>query len=140
MNCSIIKVWFEEERIFVNTNAGETLSQRLEIYPSLLDASEKERNDYYIWNEGQSIRWESVDEDIHIEDLREPDIVNHNNEVNDLLSKFPYLDLKSFAQVVGMHWTKLARFKYGVWKPSEEEMQDIRNGLLRIGKEILEAV
>ena len=140
MNKMIKKVWFENNSIFVNTTDGELLSQQLEIYPILFEANQDERNNFYIWDDGQSIRWEDLDEDINIEDLQGNEIVNYNNETNKLLTQFPYLNLKIFAEYIGMHWTKLARFKYGVWTPSEEEFNEIRNGLHKIGREMMEAV
>ena len=140
MNKMIKKVWFEDNSIFVNTTDGELLSQQLEIYPILFEANQNERNNFYIWDDGQSIRWEDLDEDINLDDLQGNESVNYNNETNKLLSQFPYLNLKIFAEYIGMHWTKLARFKYGVWTPSEEEFNEIRNGLHKIGREMMEAV
>ena len=50
--------------------------------------------------------------------------------------KFPWLDLKVFAEYIGMHWTKLARFRYGVWTAGPETMSKIRNGIKAIAKEM----
>ena len=57
-----------------------------------------------------------------------------------MLSRFPYLDMKAFAEYLGMHWTKLARFRCGVWKPNAETMDKIRKGIVDIGKEMAAAV
>lgn len=129
-------VWFEDNRIFIKTNSGETLSLPLEVFPALFLASEEQRERYEIWGDGQSISWEELDEDIHISHFHEIETVNYDNEVNKLLSRFPWLDLKVFAQHIGMHWTKLARFRYGVWAPSPEAIAKIRNGLVALGKEM----
>lgn len=140
MEKAIKKVWFDNGKIWASTTDGEIVTKRLEVYPALLEATEEQREDFEIWDEGQSIRWESIDEDINITDLYEKDVVNYDNDVNRLLSKFPYLNLKVFAEQVGMHWTKLARYKYGVWTPSEEEFADIKKGLHEIANEMLEVV
>ena len=48
--------------------------------------------------------------------------------------------MKAFAEYLGMHWTKLARFRCGVWKPNAETMDKIRKGIVDIGKEMADAV
>lgn len=140
MDKAIKRVWFEDNKILIVTLDGEVLSQPLEVYPSLLEATDEQRYDYEIWDEGQSIRWEIIDEDVHISEFYEKETVNYDNEVNRLLSRFPYLNLKAFAEYIGMHWTKLARYRYGVWTPGESDLDDIKSGLQRIGREMLEAV
>lgn len=140
MNDSIERVWFEDGRIYILTNKGEKYSHLLEVFPALLNATLSQREKYYIWDNGRSIRWEDLDEDIHISNFFEQETVNYDNEVNRLLSRFPYLDMKAFAEYLGMHWTKLARFRYGVWTPSAETMAKIKNGIVAIGKEMSAAV
>jgi hypothetical protein len=140
MKDSIKKLWFEGGRIFILTEEGEQRSQPLEVFPALFNATTVQRENYYIWDEGRSIRWEELDEDIHISNFSETESVDYDNEVNRLLSRFPYLDMKAFAEYLGMHWTKLARYRYGVWKPSAEMMDKIRKGIVSIGKEMSAAV
>lgn len=140
MNDKIKKLWFEDDRICILTDKGERYSQRLEVFPALFCATQSQREKYYIWDDGRSIRWEDLDEDIHISSFFKQESVNYDNEVNRLLSRFPYLDMKAFAEHLGMHWTKLARFRYGVWTPTHEAMKKIRNGILAIGKEMSAAV
>ncbi|MDE6199859.1 MAG: hypothetical protein K2L55_01030 [Muribaculaceae bacterium] len=96
--------------------------------------------DYKLWLNGTSLRWEKVDEDIHISNFYDSESVNYDNEVNKLLSRFPWLDLKAFAEYIGMHWTKLARFRFGIWTPSPETMLKIKDGIKSIGKEMCAAV
>lgn len=140
MDESIKKIWFNDGRIFILTAKGEEHSQPLEAFPELLYATPAQRENYYIWDEGRSIRWEDLDADIHISNFFEEEHVNYDNEVNRLLSRFPYLDMKAFAEYLGMHWTKLARFRCGVWKPNAETMDKIRKGIVDIGKEMADAV
>lgn len=140
MNDSIRKVWFDNGSIFILTDKGEQKSQPLEAFPPLFTATAPQREKYYIWDEGRSIRWEELDEDIHITNFIEKETVNYDNEVNNLLSRIPCLDMKAFAEYIGMHWTKLARFRYGVWKPNAETMDKIKNGIAAIGKEMTAAV
>lgn len=136
----ITKIWFADGRLYAMTTRGNTLSQRLEIFPALLEASDTQREDYYFYENSTCIRWESIDEDICLDDMYQNLPVNYNNEVNSLLTRFSYLDYKTIAKYAGMHWTKLARYRYGVWTPSVIELKSITRALNAIGKELLAAV
>lgn len=136
----IKRLWFEDGKICVTTVGGKTNCQPLELYPTLFYATPEEREDFYIWSDSTSIRWEKIDEDIHITNLFEEEHVNYDNDVNRLLSRFPWLDMKAFAEYLGMHWTKLARYRFGVWTPSEEMLNRIKGGIVAIGKEMSTAV
>lgn len=140
MNERIQKLWFEGGRIYILTDQAQTYSQPLEAFPTLFNATPSQREKYYIWDEDRSIRWKELDEDIHISNFFEPETADYDNEVNRLLSRYPYLDMKGFAEYLGMHWTKLARFKYGIRKPSAETIARIKNGIIAIGKEMSAAV
>lgn len=132
----IERLWFADNRIWIAVEDGKQYSQPLEVYPALFYASAEERNDFYLWSDSTSIRWEKLDEDIHVTEFFEDETVNYDNEVNLLLSRFPWLDLKEFAQYIGMHWTKLARFRFGVWSPRPETFAQIKNGIKAIANEM----
>ena len=136
----IEQVWFADNKIWVTTTDGSQLCKPLELFPALMLATPEEREQFYIWGDNTSIRWEKLDEDIHISHFYENENVNYDNEVNNLLSRFPWLDMKEFAQYLGMHWTKLARFRYGVWTPSTETLERIKEGIKDIGQQMLAAV
>lgn len=140
MDGYIKMVWFEDGHIKIQTDKDEVLSQPLEVFPALLYATSTQRERYYLWDNNRSIRWEELDEDIHISHFYERETVNYDNEVNKLLSLFPWLDMKAFADFIGMHWTKLARFRYGVWTPSTETIAKIKDGIIAIGKEMSAAM
>ena len=63
---TIEKIWFAAGRIFMQTVEGETYSRPLEAFPRLKDASEPERNQFRIGKWGDDVRWELLDEDVHI--------------------------------------------------------------------------
>lgn len=136
----IREVWFADNRIWITTEDGFQYNQPLEAFPALFLATPEERDNYYLWCDNTSIRWEKLDEDIHVSNFFEPETVNYDNDVNNLLSRFPWLDLKAFAEYIGMHWTKLARFRYGVWTPHPETFAKIKDGIKSIGKEMSAAV
>ena len=71
----ITKLWFADNRIYVQTDKGEKLYQSLLFYPRLLTASNEEREKYEFWDYG--IRWDAIDEDMSYEsfyydDTKEP--------------------------------------------------------------------
>lgn len=137
---TIQMVWFSDNRIFIKTEDGGEYSQPLEVFPALMFATTEQRSKFKINKWRDSIHWPEVDEDIHVSSFFENETVNYDNEVNELLSRFPWLDLKAFAEYIGMHWTKLARFRFGVWTPGPESFAQIKNGVKAIGKEMSAAV
>ena len=78
------KLWFENGRIYVTNDKGETLYQSLKFYPRLLIATDEQRAEYECWEYG--IRWDEIDEDVsyesfYYEDTKEPKHLrlNENN-------------------------------------------------------------
>lgn len=132
----INKVWFTQSHIFIKTDDGLEYCQPLEVFPALMDATREQRENYCMTSWRDSIHWPEIDEDIHVTNFFEHETVNYDNEVNHLLSRFPWLDIKVFANYIGMHWTKLARFKYGVWTPTPETYKKIKLGIIALGKEM----
>ena len=62
---AINKLWFENERIYIETVQGEVLSQPMAFFPRLQLATDKERSH---WSESHfGIHWEKIDEDISFE-------------------------------------------------------------------------
>ena len=122
----IEKVWFDTNRIYLLTDGGETLSRPLEAFPVLQDASESDRLDFKIGRFGDDIRWEKLDEDIHVSsfyDTVEPD---SDNEVARIFNRFPQINVSEMARNIGINKSLLAKYIYGIKKPSVERMQQIR--------------
>jgi hypothetical protein len=62
---TVNKLWFENERIYIETIQGEVLSQPLTFFPRLQQATNRERSN---WAESHfGIHWEIIDEDISFE-------------------------------------------------------------------------
>ena len=59
------RVWFEGERIYIETDDGRTLWQSILYYQRLKNATDEQRNDYELGHFG--IHWEEIDEDISYE-------------------------------------------------------------------------
>jgi len=76
----ISKLWFDNERIFVEFVKGEVHSQPMRFFPRLKQASEKQRSE---WTESHfGLHWENIDEDISFEsffwDDNDPKTLYHN--------------------------------------------------------------
>lgn len=133
----IEKVWFSDGRIYVRISDGSEKSRPLEAFPLLMDASDEQRNDFYIWAEGQSIRWDNIDEDIHISAFDEDAEPDFNNEVAKMIDSIGVIDIRAFADLIGMKKSKLDLFRYGIWIPSLDSLNKIKDGLRQISSRIV---
>ncbi len=64
---TIKKVWFEDEKIFVDLSDGRTIGTPVSWYPNLSKGTPEQLAKYELWNEGQWIHWEELDEDLSAE-------------------------------------------------------------------------
>ncbi len=133
----IENVRFSDNRIYVTLNDGTEKSRPLEAFPILMDASDAERNDFAIWADGQSIRWDGIDEDVHISSFDECSEPNRDNVVAKMIDSIGVIDLNAFAKMIGMKKVKLDLFRYGIWTPSVESVQKIKDGLRQISNRIV---
>jgi hypothetical protein len=65
MEIEVIKVWFHDDSIFIQTVSGEVQSHPLSWFPRLLNASNDERKNFELSPFG--IHWEKLDEDLSFE-------------------------------------------------------------------------
>ena len=110
----IEKLWFDAHRIYLLTDAGETLSRPLEAFPVLKDASESERLDFKIGRFGDDIRWEKLDEDVHLSSFYDVVEPNPDNEVARIFGRFPQINVSEMAKYIGINKSLLAKYIYGV--------------------------
>ena len=61
------KVWFEHRTIYVELKDGRTVSAPVDRYPNLRKGEPEQWNNYELWNGGQWIHWEELDEDLSVE-------------------------------------------------------------------------
>ena len=135
----IKNIWFDEKRIYLRTTDNHVLSRPLEAYPELKDATMEQRNDFTIDQEGTSIRWDNLDADMHISSFYETNEPNYQNEVAEMFKRFPWLNVSEVARVIGINKSLLARYIYGISKPSEQRLQQIRLTLRALGAELQSA-
>ena len=135
----IKSLWFDENRIYIRTTENRVLSRPLEAYIELQEASAEERNDFVIDSDGVSIRWEALDADMHISSFYETTEPNYRNEVAEMFNRFPWLNVSEVANAIGINKSLLARYIYGISKPSEQRLEQIRKALHEMGKDMLTA-
>ena len=133
----IQKVWFDDHRIYILTDGGSTWSRPLEAFPSLKDASEAERNAYRIGRFGDDIRWDVLDEDIHISSFYETTEPDVDNEVARMFLMFPQLNVSEMARYMGINKSLLAKYIYGIKKPSAERLSQIKTAFHSIGSQLI---
>lgn len=119
------------------TNNGETYSRPLEAFPVLKEATEKQRMAFKVGKDKTDIRWDELDEDIHINsffDKTEPD---GNNVVAQTLKQFPQINISALAKQIGINKSLLAKYIYGIKKPSEKRKKEIENALHTLGEKLM---
>ena len=132
----ITKVWFDGGRICIATDDGKTYGRPLEYFPILKEATDEQRGAWKINRFGDAIRWEEIDEDIHLSsfyDTEEPDAAN---VIGDVFRRFPQLNVSEVARTIGIHKSLLSKYIYGSTKPSERRTAEILDTLPQIGRDL----
>ncbi len=135
---TIKKIWFEHNRIFMQTMNNEIFSRPLEAFPILKDASLQQRNAFKIGKDKIDIRWNELDEDIHINSFFETSEPDYKNTVAESLKQFPQLNISALALQIGINKSLLAKYIYGIKKPSASRKKEIENALHSLGKKLME--
>lgn len=136
---TIKNLWFEDNRIYIKTTEGRKLSRPLEAYPELQEATAEQRCDYRLEDDGMAVRWESIDADLHISSFYETSEPSTDNEVAAMFRRFPWLNISEVARYLNINKSLLARYIYGISKPSTNRLQEIREALHHFGRELQSA-
>lgn len=134
---TIKDIWFEGGRIYMESNEGKVYSRPLEAFPTLKDASETERDKYTICMHGETVRWAKLDEDIHISSFYEKEEPERDNEIARIFNRFPQLNVSEVARSLNINKSLLAKYIYGIKKPSEERVLAIKEALHSLGRELV---
>ena len=128
----ISKIWFENDRIYGLTDDGKTLWQSLLYYRRLRQASEKERADYEMDDEG--IHWYKLDEDVSFEsfEYENPEPAG----ISRVFLSHPELNASAVSRRLGIRQSLMAQYINGTKKPSKEWERQILNEISNIGKEL----
>ena len=126
------RVWFEGERIYIETDDGRTLWQSILYYQRLKNATDEQRNDYELGHFG--IHWEEIDEDISYEsfEYENPEPTG----ISRIFLTHPELNASAVARRLGIQQSLLAQYIRGLKKPSAEREQMILETIREIGSEL----
>ena len=126
------RVWFDGERIYIETDDGRTLWQSILFYQRLKNATEEQRNDYELGHFG--IHWEEIDEDISYEsfEYENPEPVG----ISRIFLTHPELNASAVARRLGIQQSLLAQYIRGLKKPSAERERKILETIREIGTEL----
>ena len=129
----LTKIWFEKDHIYGLTDEGKTVWQSLLWYKRLYAATEEQRGDYEIDDEG--IHWYGLDEDISFEsfeyDNPEPQGISR------LFLTHPELNASAIARRVGISQSLMAQYINGTKKPSKDRENLILDEVRAIGRELM---
>jgi hypothetical protein len=64
-----VKVWFDDDNIWLALEDGRQISAPLAFYPRLLNATKERRENYEFIGPGIGIHWEDIDEDLSVEGI-----------------------------------------------------------------------
>lgn len=135
-NLTIVKVWFDDGRIYIRTESGSVYSRPLEAFPVLLEATPAQRARYEIGFLGDDIHWEEIDEDIHVSSFLEAAEPDAENNIARIFKRFPQLNVSEMARTIGINKSLLSRYIYGIKKPSAQREKTIIEAIRSLGKEM----
>ena len=130
----IVRIWFDDENIYGQTQDGSVLKQSLLWYPNLLKASEAQRLNYNMSFTG--IHWRELDEDISFESFYYED--SQPTVMQRFFLTHPEINVSGFAEYIGFNPSLLHNYINGFKKPSKERERKILSGLHLLGKELTE--
>ena len=131
---TIQKIWFENDRIYGLTDDGRTLWQSLLYYKRLLRATDEQRQDYEMDDEG--IHWYALDEDVSFEsfeyDNPEPTCVAR------VFLMHPELNAAAVGRRLGISQSLMAQYINGIKKPSPERERLILDEIAKLAAELID--
>ncbi len=132
----LTKIWFADNRIYGETDDGSTLFQSLLYYKRLLNATDEQRNNYEMDDDG--IHWREIDEDVSFESFEydDPEPVG----ISKFFLSHPEINASAIARRLGIHQSLFACYINGTKKPSKEREELIMNEVRALGVELQQAV
>lgn len=130
---TLTKIWFADNRIYGQTDNGKTVFQSLLWYKRLNNATDEQRNDYEMDDEG--IHWYALDEDISFESFEYDD--PEPQGISRVFLNHPELNASAVARRLGISQSLMAQYINGMKKPSKERESLILNEVQAIGRELV---
>lgn len=128
----IKKIWFEDNRIYGETDDGRVLWQSLLYYKRLLNATPSQRNNYEMDDEG--IHWEDLDEDVSYESFEYDD--PEPTGISKLFLSHPELNATAIGRRLGIDRDVMVQYVNGTKKPSKELEGKIIREIQNVTKEL----
>ena len=128
----ISKIWFADDRIYGLTDDGRELWQSLLYYKRLRNATDEERANYEIDDEG--IHWYDLDEDVSFESFEYDD--PEPTGISRIFLSHPELNASAVGRRLGISQSLMAQYINGTKKPSKERERLIMDEILLISQEL----
>ena len=132
LKMKISKIWFADDRIYGLTDDGRELWQSLLYYRRLRQATDEERANYEMDDEG--IHWYDLDEDVSFESFEYDD--PEPTGISSIFLSHPELNASAVGRRLGISQSLMAQYINGTKKPSKERERLIMDEILRISKEL----
>ena len=128
----ISKIWFADDRIYGLTDDGRELWQSLLYYRRLRNATDEERANYEIDDEG--IHWYDLDEDVSLESFEYDD--PEPTGISRIFLSHPELNASAVGRRLGISQSLMAQYINGTKKPSKERERLIMDEIILISQEL----
>lgn len=128
----LTKIWFADNRIYGQTDDGRVLWQSLLYYKRLRNATEAERENYEMDDDG--IHWENLDEDVSFESFEYDD--PEPQGVSLLFLSHPELNAAAIGRRLGISQSLMAQYINGTKKPSKERETLIMQEVGKLANEL----
>ena len=128
----ISKIWFADDRIYGLTDDGRELWQSLLYYRRLRNATDEERANYEIDDEG--IHWYDLDEDVSFESFEYDD--PEPRGISRIFLSHPELNASAVGRRLGISQSLMAQYINGTKKPSKERERLIMDEIILISQEL----
>lgn len=128
----ISKIWFANDRIYGLTDDGRELWQSLLYYRRLRNATDEERANYEIDDEG--IHWYDLDEDVSFESFEYDDL--EPTGISRIFLSHPELNASAVGRRLGISQSLMAQYINGTKKPSKERERLIMDEIILISQEL----
>ena len=128
----ISKIWFADDRIYGLTDDGRELWQSLLYYRRLRNATDEERANYEIDDEG--IHWYDLDEDVSFESFEYDD--PEPTGISLIFLSHPELNASAVGRRLGISQSLMAQYINGTKKPSKERERLIMDEIILISQEL----
>ncbi len=129
---TIKKIWFDNNRIYGETDDGRVLWQSLLYYRRLLNASPAERENYEMDDEG--IHWESLDEDVSFESFEydDPEPIG----ISRVFLSHPEINALAIGKRLGIDRNTMVQYVNGTKKPTKELESRMKKEIRNVAKEL----